>query len=80
GQWETETVFSIPVASKPPITAEGYPGVIMIECAPLEGVEDDLKRKYRVLDECSRLRELIKALPDKRHFVPSLLLFVWAAE
>ncbi|KAJ7770634.1 hypothetical protein B0H16DRAFT_218508 [Mycena metata] len=80
GQWETETVFSIPVASKPPITAEGYPGVIMFECTPLEGVEDDLERKYRVLDDCSRLRELIKALPDKRHFVPSLLLFVWAAE
>ncbi|KAJ7039915.1 hypothetical protein C8F04DRAFT_1085319 [Mycena alexandri] len=80
GQWETETVFSIPVASKPPITAEGYPGVIMFECTPLEGVEDDLERKYRVLDDCSRLREVIKALPEKRHFVPSLLLFVWAAE
>jgi hypothetical protein len=36
--------------------------------------------KYRVLDDCSRLRDIIKALPEKRHFVPSLLLFVWAAD
>ncbi|KAJ7151013.1 hypothetical protein C8R46DRAFT_1123015 [Mycena filopes] len=78
GQWETETVFSIPVAAKPP--PEGYPGVIMFECTPLEGVEDDLERKYRVLDDCSRLREVIKSLPDARHFVPSLLFFVWAAD
>ncbi|KAJ7484620.1 SAC3 domain-containing protein [Mycena latifolia] len=84
GQWETETVFSIPVVSKPQRNAEpspsGYPGIIVFECTPLEGVEDDLERKYRILDDCSRLRDIIKALPAKRHFVPSLLLFVWAAD
>ncbi|KAJ7669015.1 hypothetical protein B0H17DRAFT_1162276 [Mycena rosella] len=78
GRWETETVFSIPVVSKP--VPEGYPGIIVFECTPLAGVEDDLERKYRVLDDCSRLRDIIKALPAKRHFVPSLLLFVWAAD
>lgn len=36
--------------------------------------------KYRVLDDCSRLRDIIKALPERRHFVPSLLLFVWVAD
>ncbi|KAF7326366.1 Nuclear export factor [Mycena venus] len=85
GQWETETVFSIPVMSKPPphnpdSAAEGYPGVIVFECTPLAGVKDELERKYRILDDCSRLRDIIKALPEKRHFVPSLLLFVWAAD
>ncbi|KAF8189987.1 hypothetical protein K438DRAFT_1676621 [Mycena galopus ATCC 62051] len=86
GQWETETVFSIPVAPKPPPLSpnsaadNGYPGVLVFECTPLEGVEDDLERKYRILDDCSRLRDIIKALPEKRHFVPSLLLFVWAAD
>ncbi|KAF7349173.1 Nuclear export factor [Mycena sanguinolenta] len=86
GRWETETVFSIPVAPKPPsihpptTTAEGYPGVIVFECTPLEGVDDDLERKYRILDDCSRLRDIVKALPEKRHFVPSLLLVVWAAD
>jgi nuclear mRNA export protein SAC3 len=34
-------------------------------------------RKYRTLDDCSRLREIIKALPAKRHFVPSLLVIHW---
>ncbi|KAJ7241021.1 hypothetical protein B0H12DRAFT_1133993 [Mycena haematopus] len=86
GQWETETVFSIPLTPKPPppnpplTTADGYPGVVVFECTTLEGVEDDLERKYRILDDCSRLRDIIKALPEKRHFVPSLLLFIWAAE
>ncbi|KAJ6571869.1 hypothetical protein B0H19DRAFT_1131654 [Mycena capillaripes] len=84
GKWETETVFSIPVMSAPqPNSAsslDGYPGVIVFECTPLEGVEDDLERKYRVLDDCSRLRDIIKALPEKRHFVPSLLLFVWVGD
>ncbi|KAJ7136142.1 hypothetical protein C8R44DRAFT_769794 [Mycena epipterygia] len=78
GQWESEAIFSIPVVAKPP--PSGYPGVIVFECTPLEGVDDDLERKYRVLDDCSRLRDIINALPAKRHFVPSLLLFVWAAD
>ncbi|KAJ6611001.1 hypothetical protein B0H10DRAFT_2058094 [Mycena sp. CBHHK59/15] len=84
GQWESETVFSIPVVATPPRNPAahptGYPGVIVFECTPLEGVEDDLERKYRVLDDCSRLRDIVKTLPVKRHFVPSLLLFVWARD
>ncbi|KAJ7749297.1 hypothetical protein DFH07DRAFT_829171 [Mycena maculata] len=82
GQWESETVFSIPVVPKrtPDASSDGYPGVIVFECTPLEGVEDELERKYRILDDCSRLRDIIKALPEKRHFVPSLLLVVWTAD
>ena len=34
-------------------------------------------RKYRVLDDCSRLRDIVKTLPPKRHFIPSLLIFCW---
>ncbi|KAJ7430961.1 hypothetical protein B0H11DRAFT_1679179, partial [Mycena galericulata] len=82
GQWETETVFSIPVIPKrtADTPSDGYPGVIVFECTPLEGVDDELERKYRVLDDCCRLRDIIKALPEKRHFVPSLLLIVWTAD
>ncbi|KAJ7847838.1 hypothetical protein B0H14DRAFT_2260240, partial [Mycena olivaceomarginata] len=82
GQWEPGNMFSIPVASKPPLllipdstTAEGYPGVIVFECTPLEGVEDELERKYRVLNDCSPLRDIIKALPERWHFVPSRFFF-----
>jgi hypothetical protein len=39
-----------------------------------------LCRKYRVLDDCSRLRDVISALPANRHFVPSLLIIHWAEE
>ncbi|KAJ7057795.1 SAC3 domain-containing protein [Mycena amicta] len=79
GQWETETVFSIPAVVNAPVE-EQYPGLIVFECTPLEGVDDDIERKYRVLGDCSRLRDIIDSLPDKRHFIPSLLLFVWSAE
>jgi len=28
-----------------------------------------LRRKYRVLDDCARLREVIETFPDDRHFI-----------
>jgi hypothetical protein len=34
-------------------------------------------RKYRILDDCSRLRNIIKALPVKRRYIPSLLIISW---
>ena len=35
-------------------------------------------RKYRILDDCSRLRDIVKALPAKRRYIPSLLIISWA--
>jgi hypothetical protein len=37
----------------------------------------DLRRKYRVLDDCARLREVIETFPDDRHFIPSVLFILW---
>ena len=34
-------------------------------------------RKYRILDDCSRLRDIFKALPVKRRYIPSLLIISW---
>ncbi|KAF7289939.1 Nuclear export factor [Mycena indigotica] len=79
GNWETDMVFSIPAVLNAPVD-EQYPGLIIFECTPLEGIDDDLERKYRILGDCSRLRDIIDALPGKRHFIPSLLLFVWSAD
>jgi hypothetical protein len=37
-------------------------------------------RKYRMLDDCSRLRDIIESLPPDRHFIPSLLTISWSGE
>ena len=38
----------------------------------------EMCRKYRVLEDCTRLREIIEAFPADRHYVPSLLCIVWS--
>ena len=37
-------------------------------------------RKYRILDDCSRFREIVGTLPPKRHFVPSILIIYWGED
>ncbi|KAK1222339.1 actin cytoskeleton and mitosis protein [Marasmius sp. AFHP31] len=81
GSWVSgaEGVFSIsfrPTSTTP--KQEGHPGLIVFECTPLDGVDDELERKYRILDDCSRLRDLIKTLPRQRYFVPALLVVWWS--
>lgn len=34
-------------------------------------------RKYRILDDCARLREVIEMFPQDRHFIPSVLFILW---
>lgn len=34
-------------------------------------------RKYRVLDDCARLREVIETFPEDRHFITSVLFILW---
>ncbi|KAJ3510677.1 hypothetical protein NLJ89_g4539 [Agrocybe chaxingu] len=80
GAWVSESVFAIPLSSARAPAQKGFPGVVVFECTPLGDVADDLEKKYRVLDDCSRLRELIKTLPSDRHFIPSLLIICWAEE
>ncbi len=36
-----------------------------------------ISRKYRVLDDCSRLRDIIESFPLLRHFMPSVLVINW---
>ncbi|KAG7441941.1 uncharacterized protein BT62DRAFT_936575 [Guyanagaster necrorhizus] len=80
GRWMGDNVFSIPLKPSGAPLALASPGVVIFECTPLEGVVDDLERKYRLLDDCSRLRDIIKSLPGNRHYVPSLLVIWWAEE
>jgi hypothetical protein len=37
-----------------------------------------MHRKYRVLEDCARLREIIEVFPSNRHYVPSLLCISWS--
>ena len=94
GAWVSERVFSVPLASG---AASRSPGLVVFECTPLHGVDDeiercgfcllrrerklnvtrDLGRKYRVLDDCARLREVIETFPEDRHFITSVLFILW---
>ncbi|KAH8113131.1 SAC3/GANP/Nin1/mts3/eIF-3 p25 family-domain-containing protein [Phellopilus nigrolimitatus] len=75
GNWESEAIFSIPISANPSL--EGFPGLIVFECTPLEGVKDEFERKYRILDDCARLRDIIAMLPDRRHYSPAILFVNW---
>ncbi|KAF8658196.1 hypothetical protein AX16_002118 [Volvariella volvacea WC 439] len=83
GEWENEMVFGIPAfddgGMKP---KRKSPGLIFFErTPPADGAEDDeLERKYRALDDCSRLRDIVKSFPEKRYFTPSLLVFQWLSQ
>ncbi|KIP07194.1 hypothetical protein PHLGIDRAFT_35576 [Phlebiopsis gigantea 11061_1 CR5-6] len=80
GEWKSENIFSIPVLHKydnPP--SPGAPGLIVFERTPMDGVSDVLERKYRILDDCSRLRDIIEAFradPEPR-FQPCLVVITW---
>src|SRR5579863_6445668 len=40
----------------------------------------DCIRKYRVLDDCARLREVIETFPEDRHFIPSIFFVLWGED
>lgn len=37
-------------------------------------------RKYRILDDCARLREIVKKIPGQRYYNPSLLALCWTRD
>ncbi|KAI8969536.1 SAC3/GANP/Nin1/mts3/eIF-3 p25 family-domain-containing protein [Trametes punicea] len=79
GHWVSENVFCIPTfdSSK---EGQGSPGLIIFERTPLENVDDEIERKYRVLDDCARLRDILETrLPsDEEHYLPCLLVINWS--
>jgi hypothetical protein len=93
GAWVSERVFSIPLvpgaASRSPglVVFECTPSYGVddeIEKYVLSqtwkknwGIDVTRRRKYQVLDDCARLREVIETLPDDRHFIPSVLFILW---
>jgi len=93
GHWSSETIFSIPLGNggDSPVSpglivfertpVEGITDEIERSSAffpcQLTCAHFVLNRKYRVLDDCSRLRDIVEALPPRRHFVPSLLTISW---
>ncbi|GLB42874.1 putative SAC3/GANP family protein [Lyophyllum shimeji] len=80
GDWVSEAVFSIPLTRTKDPTLSKSPGIVVFECTPLAEVTDELERKYRILDDCARLRDLVNAFPPRRHFVPSLLVVSWTRD
>ncbi|KAI0327861.1 hypothetical protein GY45DRAFT_1436605 [Cubamyces sp. BRFM 1775] len=78
GHWVSENVFCIP-AFDTPVEQQGSPGLIVFERSPLEGVDDEIERKYRVIDDCARLRDIIatRLPPDQERYTPCLLVINW---
>ncbi|KAF5355609.1 hypothetical protein D9757_012908 [Collybiopsis confluens] len=92
----TEAVFEIPLASVPashsnPLTSPTphSPGTIILETTPLGDDLDELERKYTILDDCARLRDILDEVKhrleaqseqDPLFFVPSLVMIHWADE
>ncbi|KAI0294123.1 SAC3/GANP/Nin1/mts3/eIF-3 p25 family-domain-containing protein [Multifurca ochricompacta] len=74
GAWVSERVFSIPLA---PGVESRSPGLVAFECSPLDGVDDEIEKKFRILDDCARLREVIETFPEDRHFISSVLFILW---
>jgi hypothetical protein len=78
GTWLSDKIFQIAPPNSTGDAEDGAPGLIIFECTPFEGLDDELEKKYRILDDCARLREALLALPEGRHFLPSLLLILWS--
>ncbi|KAI9068551.1 hypothetical protein FKP32DRAFT_1587585 [Trametes sanguinea] len=79
GHWVSENVFCIPAFDSPK-EGPGSPGLIVFERSPLEGVDDEIERKYRVLDDCARLRDILDSRlpPDDERYLPCLLVINWS--
>ena len=78
GTWLSDKTFQIGLQTSTVCPEDGVPGLIIFECTPSEDLDDELEKKYRVLDDCARLREILLTLPEGRHFMPSLLLILWS--
>ncbi|KAI6115064.1 SAC3/GANP/Nin1/mts3/eIF-3 p25 family-domain-containing protein [Pisolithus croceorrhizus] len=78
-KWKSENVFEMPVSRSHIDVERFYPGVIIFERTPVSST-DVLEKKYRILDDCARLRDIIKTLPPDRHYVPSLICISWTSE
>lgn len=49
GHWVSEIVFSIPLIPPNHVDVSDFPGLIVFESTPLEGVSDDLERFGTIL-------------------------------
>lgn len=80
GTWLTDDIFQIGPATATVSARDGAPGLIIFECTPFEDLDDELEKKYRILDDCTRLRDVLLKLPEGRHFIPSLLMILWSEQ
>ncbi|KAI0764227.1 SAC3/GANP/Nin1/mts3/eIF-3 p25 family-domain-containing protein [Trametes elegans] len=78
GSWVSENVFSIPAYN--PLEHQGSPGLIVFERSPIEDVDDEIERKYRVIDDCARLRDILETRlpPEEERYTPSLVVINWS--
>ncbi|CAL1701855.1 unnamed protein product [Somion occarium] len=78
GRFLSENVFSIPVVPNS-LSTSSSPVLIVFERTPASDVDDPLERKYRVIDDCARLRDVMQGLHNSdMRFRPTLLIIQWS--
>ncbi|KZT30237.1 hypothetical protein NEOLEDRAFT_1054522 [Neolentinus lepideus HHB14362 ss-1] len=80
GRWRSETSFEIPYSQAQASSSSSAPALLVFECTPIADVEDDLERKYRVLDDYARFRDVLESLPEARYYSTSVVFVIWAEE
>ena len=76
----SDNIFQIGPTTADVSAGDRTPGLIIFECTPFEDLDDEIEKKYRILDDCTRLREVLLTLPEGRHFTPSLLVIIWSEQ
>ncbi|KZS99776.1 uncharacterized protein LAESUDRAFT_71762 [Laetiporus sulphureus 93-53] len=80
---DSQNTFSIPAIPKAHrSTSRGSLDFIIFERTPLDDIENDIEKKYRILDDCPRVRDIIKNLPAAEHlrFTPILVVLQSSVE
>ncbi|KAJ3518491.1 hypothetical protein NMY22_g13648 [Coprinellus aureogranulatus] len=80
GKWVSPSnAFAVPIAGPHGAdeTVPEHPGLVIFECSPLDGL-DEIEKHYRVVDDMARLSEVVKNFPQRRFYLPSILLMCWA--
>ena len=57
-----------------------FPACLLLLCLNCLLIVLSMNRKYHILDDLARLRDVLSLLPERRHYVPSLFVVNWDSQ